>query len=144
MTDLLDRLSALSTLVIAAAAAVHLAFFVLLWVWFRRDTKVIASSLRKGNVVEHEDGLHLEAFVKMMPARGLSRRARGCNGENDANWALMSGAAWIRNQLPSLSDNAADACVRGAAAMVRLRKPSQFGHPQFHCGNPPPAADPKT
>ncbi|MGC1276321.1 MAG: MotA/TolQ/ExbB proton channel family protein [Planctomycetaceae bacterium] len=45
MTDLLDRLSALSTLAIAAAAAVHLAFFVLLWIWFRRDTRVIAASL---------------------------------------------------------------------------------------------------
>ena len=45
MTDLLDRLSALSTTVIAAAAAVHLAFFALLWVWFRRDTRVIAASL---------------------------------------------------------------------------------------------------
>lgn len=45
MTELLDRLSALSTLVIAAATAVHLAFFVLLWIWFRRDTRVIAASL---------------------------------------------------------------------------------------------------
>src|SRR5690606_13984819 len=35
----------LSTLVIAAATAVHLAFFVLLWIWFRRDTRVIAASL---------------------------------------------------------------------------------------------------
>lgn len=45
MTDLLARLSSASTTVIAAAAAVHLAFFVLLWVWFRRDTRVIAGSL---------------------------------------------------------------------------------------------------
>lgn len=45
MTDLLDRLSTLSTIVIAAAAAVHLAFFLLLWVWFRRDTRVITASL---------------------------------------------------------------------------------------------------
>ncbi len=45
MTDLLSRLSAFSTTAIAAAAAVHLAFFALLWVWFRRDTRVIAASL---------------------------------------------------------------------------------------------------
>jgi len=45
MTDLLARLSSLSTTVIAAAAAVHLAFFAVLWVWFRRDTRVIAGSL---------------------------------------------------------------------------------------------------
>jgi hypothetical protein len=25
-----------------------------------------------------------------------------------------------------------------------LRKPSQFRQLQFHCGKPPPAADPKT
>lgn len=45
MTDLLERLSSVSTTAIAAAAAVHLAFFALLWVWFRRDTRVIAASL---------------------------------------------------------------------------------------------------
>lgn len=45
MTDLLDSLSGLSTTVIAAAAAVHLAFFVLLWFWFRRDSRIITDSL---------------------------------------------------------------------------------------------------
>ncbi len=45
MTDMLDRLSAISTTVIAAAAVVHLIFFVLLWIWFRRDSRVIAASL---------------------------------------------------------------------------------------------------
>jgi hypothetical protein len=30
------------------------------------------------------------------------------------------------------------------AAMVPARSPTQFGQPQFHCGNPPPAAEPKT
>jgi biopolymer transport protein ExbB len=45
MTDLLERLSALSAIAIIAAAAVHLAFFVLLWIWFGRDTRVIAGSL---------------------------------------------------------------------------------------------------
>ena len=45
MPQLLDRLSALSTTVIAAAAGVHLLFFLLLWIWFRRDSRVIAGSL---------------------------------------------------------------------------------------------------
>jgi biopolymer transport protein ExbB/TolQ len=45
MNDLLHGLSALSTPVIIAACAVHLAFFALLWVWARRDLRVIASSL---------------------------------------------------------------------------------------------------
>lgn len=45
MASLLDSLSALSTFVIAAACAVHLAAFALLWTWARRDLRVIASSL---------------------------------------------------------------------------------------------------
>ncbi|HUG91161.1 MAG TPA: MotA/TolQ/ExbB proton channel family protein [Planctomycetaceae bacterium] len=45
MTDLLHSLSTLSTFVITAACAVHLAFFALLWAWARRDLRVIASSL---------------------------------------------------------------------------------------------------
>jgi hypothetical protein len=28
--------------------------------------------------------------------------------------------------------------------MEPLRTPAQFAHPQFHCGKPPPAADPRT
>jgi biopolymer transport protein ExbB len=45
MNSLLDSLSSLSTFVIAAASAVHLAAFALLWSWARRDLRVIASSL---------------------------------------------------------------------------------------------------
>jgi hypothetical protein len=30
------------------------------------------------------------------------------------------------------------------ARIVALRTPSQFGQLQFHCGNPPPAAEPRT
>ncbi|HEX6986336.1 MAG TPA: MotA/TolQ/ExbB proton channel family protein [Planctomycetaceae bacterium] len=72
MMDLLDRLSALSTTVIAAAAAVHFAFFVLLWVWFRRDTRVIAASLdrftrglKHRSVLDATGGLgdQIEAFL---------------------------------------------------------------------------------
>ncbi|MBW3540692.1 MAG: MotA/TolQ/ExbB proton channel family protein [Planctomycetes bacterium] len=45
MTPLIQSLSALSTFAIAAACAVHVAFFLLLRVWARRDLRVIASSL---------------------------------------------------------------------------------------------------
>jgi len=41
----LDQLSALSTLVIASACAVHLFIFFILWMWARRDLHHIASSL---------------------------------------------------------------------------------------------------
>src|SRR5690606_4851111 len=41
----LDQLSALSTLVITSACAVHLFVFFILWMWARRDLRHIASSL---------------------------------------------------------------------------------------------------
>jgi biopolymer transport protein ExbB/TolQ len=43
---LLDQLATLTTYVIAAAAAVHLFVFWILWWWARRDLKNIASALR--------------------------------------------------------------------------------------------------
>ena len=45
LTEWLGVISSFSTPVILVAAAVHLAFFILLWVWFRRDSRVIAGSL---------------------------------------------------------------------------------------------------
>lgn len=72
MTDLLDSLSSISTTVIAAAAAVHLAFFVLLWFWFRRDSRIIADSLdrftrglKHRSVLEGTNSLgdQIEAFL---------------------------------------------------------------------------------
>ena len=45
MTPLLDSLSSLSTLVIAAVFVVHVVLFVVLWIWARRDLRTIASSL---------------------------------------------------------------------------------------------------
>lgn len=89
MTDLLDQLSALSTTAIAAAAAVHLAFFVMLWFWFRRDSRVIADSLdrftrglKHRSVLEGTNSLgdQIEAFladvneVLTLPQAGDERR----------------------------------------------------------------------
>jgi biopolymer transport protein ExbB len=45
LTAILGNLSALSTFIIAVACAVHVLFFLFLWVWFRRDLKKIAASL---------------------------------------------------------------------------------------------------
>ena len=45
MSILIDRLSSLSTFVISLAFVLHVAVFVGLWVWFRRDLRIIASSL---------------------------------------------------------------------------------------------------
>ncbi len=53
-----------------------------------------------------------------------------------------SGEAPTRNQTPSIGENATCICERGRAFSVLSRMPAQFAHVQFHCGNPPPAADP--
>lgn len=45
MSDLLNSISSLSTVVIAAAFAVHVAAFLVLWSWSKRDLKRIADSL---------------------------------------------------------------------------------------------------
>jgi len=45
MTPLLETLSSLSTPIIAIFCAVHLVLFAGLWVWYRRDLRVIASAL---------------------------------------------------------------------------------------------------
>lgn len=45
VTGLLEGLSGLSTFVIAAACAVHLVAFLVLWLWSRRDLRTIAASL---------------------------------------------------------------------------------------------------
>jgi len=44
-STLLDSLSSLSTFAIVGAFAVHVFFFFVLWVWWRRDLRSIASSL---------------------------------------------------------------------------------------------------
>ena len=90
MNSLLQSLSALSTFVIAAAFAVHLAFFALLWVWARRDLRVIASSLadftrdlRHRSVLDSTGHLsdQIEAFLADVndvladPARTTDREA---------------------------------------------------------------------
>jgi biopolymer transport protein ExbB len=89
MTDLLDQLSSLSTPAIAAAAAVHFAFFVMLWFWFRRDSRIIADSLdrftrglKHRSVLEGTSSLgdQIEAFladvneVLTLPQAGDERR----------------------------------------------------------------------
>jgi hypothetical protein len=43
-----------------------------------------------------------------------------------------------------LPDTAIDDCVRAVARTVPLRSPAQLRQLQFHCGKPPPAAEPNT
>src|SRR4051794_11200685 len=55
----------------------------------------------------------------------------------------MSGEALTRTQSMPSSLTAIDDWVRLTASMVPLRTPSQLKQLQFHCGNPPPAAEPR-
>ena len=48
----------------------------------------------------------------------------------------------MRNQLPSSALRQTDSCVRGVALISPSRTPRQLEQPQFHWGNPPPAAEP--
>jgi len=43
-----------------------------------------------------------------------------------------------------LDETAIDDWVRALAATVPLRTPAQLRQLQFHCGKPPPAAEPST
>src|SRR5436309_1865137 len=56
----------------------------------------------------------------------------------------MSGDASTRIQLAPSALMATDDWVRAWALSRPLRSPSQLRQLQFHCGNPPPAAEPRT
>src|SRR5437899_4685842 len=80
-----------------------------------------------------------------MPAMAVSRMARdGCASGKERNWARMAGDASIRIQLAASALIATDDCVRERALIRPRRNPSQLRQLQFHCGKPPPAAEPRT
>jgi hypothetical protein len=54
-----------------------------------------------------------------------------------------SGEAPTRSQCASSAVTATPTCVRGLAAGSPRRARLHCRQAQFHCGNPPPAADPK-
>ncbi len=76
-------------------------------------------------------------------AVSLSVRA-GCNIGKAASCARRSGEVLNNTQSMPSALTAIDDWVLGTALIVLLRTPWQFGQLQFHCGKPPPAAEPKT
>ena len=56
----------------------------------------------------------------------------------------MSGEAFSRNQFAPSALTATDDCVRGRPPDHPLGPVGSTGQLQFHCGKPPPAADPRT
>src|SRR6478609_11956643 len=79
-----------------------------------------------------------------MPWIGVSRSERGCSLLKLSICCRISGEALSKNQESPSALTATDSCVRACARMLPRRTPTQFGQPQFHCGKPPPAAEPKT
>src|ERR1700730_7437256 len=86
------------------------------------------------------------ASTSTMPPMAVSRRARaGCSMGFALSWARMSGEALTRvHACRSRPLTAIEDWVLGSARNVPLRTPEQLRQLQFHCGNPPPAAEPST
>src|SRR5260370_3218370 len=68
--------------------------------------------------------------------------ARGQSAGKAYIWRCISGETLKRNQCRSSALTAMDDCVRGRQESEPIRTAWQFGQLQFHCGKPPPAADP--
>src|SRR5690554_6703814 len=80
----------------------------------------------------------------MIAAMAVSRGLRaGCNAGKDSSCARMSGDALQRIQFSPMSLMAMDDWVRAWPRSVPARSPLQLAQLQFHCGKPPPAAEPR-
>ena len=87
----------------------------------------------------------ISAPVRMTALMGLPRVPEaGCSaGDCRTCWG-RSGAALIKTQLSPSPVTARLVCVRGRARASPAHASRHVGQRQFHCGKPPPAADPKT
>src|SRR5262249_14741270 len=85
------------------------------------------------------------APVRMTAAIGLLRRsARGCSAGVASSWARRSGVALRRIHCSPSPERARLAWVRGLTRVSPLQARRHTGHRQFHCGKPPPPAEPST
>src|SRR5271166_483488 len=83
--------------------------------------------------------------VSTTPVIGDDRNpSRGCNLKVASICKRRSGEAFKTNQSSLFADTASDACDRARAAESPDRARRQAGALEFHCGKPPPAADPRT
>src|SRR5581483_8988120 len=68
----------------------------------------------------------------------------GCSSGVSMICCLRSGAALSSTHWRPSALTATEACVRGLRPGMRLRTSAELRPLQFHCGNPPPAAEPRT
>src|SRR6201996_2008520 len=81
----------------------------------------------------------------MTAAIGLSRKPlRGWSARVAAIWARRSGDALMSTHCSPFADTAMLAWLRGLTRGSPAQAKLQTGQRQFHCGNPPPAAEPRT
>src|SRR5215216_2314829 len=85
----------------------------------------------------------ISASVRSTPAIGGDRTPSTCPGVSASSCWRASGEALTRNHGPWAPRIASDDCVRGRAR-TPARAASHVSQWQFHCGNPPPAAEPRT
>ena len=83
----------------------------------------------------------ISASVRSTPATGAARTPSARSPANTSSCWRRSGDALASSHGPSPPRIAIDDCVRGVAAPPRAA--SQVGQRQFHCGKPPPAAEPR-
>src|SRR5579884_1534370 len=81
-----------------------------------------------------------------MAVMAVSRMARaGWRRVLACSWLRISGEAFTRAHEPGvLPVTAIEDWVRARVWRAPLRTPAQLRQLQFHCGNPPPAAEPRT
>src|SRR5450755_1791636 len=83
--------------------------------------------------------------ISTTPAIAVSRSTRaGCRTALERICSRMSGEALKSTpSAPTSGRTKIDDCVRALARSVPRRTPVQLAQLQFHCGKPPPAAEPK-
>ena len=84
----------------------------------------------------------ISPLVSRTDRKGDLRRSLGCRGGALSIWSRISGDAFKTAHSVPLALRASEDWV--CAGIVPARARLQFSHPQFHCGKPPPAADPRT
>src|SRR3954471_3643483 len=85
----------------------------------------------------------ISASVNSTPAIGMARTPSPGSGASASSCWRRSGEALTNHHGPSAPRMASDDCVRGRAR-TPARAASHVPQRQFHCGNPPPAAEPRT
>ena len=83
-------------------------------------------------------------LVRTIPCTGESRSRRAWSAGKPSIWARISGEAFSRNHASPSALTATHSWVRGSMRTDPSRAPPQLRQAQFHCGQPPPAAEPST